>query len=656
MPAPSQEQLSPRLLLEIALDAVVVMKSDGTIADWNGRAAEMFGWSGEQAIGRNMAELIIPAPHRAAHRHGVEHFLATGEGPVLGRRIEISALRRTGEEVPVELAISPVREDSGVYFVGCLRDISARIAVEEAARKKIKESERQFQTLVDGVKDYAIYMLDPKGLVSSWNRGAERIKGYRAEEVLGRHFSLFYTEEDQREDVPSSALLRSANEGRFESEGWRVRKDGSRFWANAIVDSIHDDSDKLIGFAKVTRDITERHQAQQMLDQARERLLQMQKMEAIGQLTGGVAHDFNNLLTIILGNLDTAQRNLGELPANAAGRLQRVIGNATRGAQRAATLTRRLLAFSRRQPLSPRALDVNKFIAGAVDFLQRSLGETVHVEAVGGGGLWHVEVDQNQLEASLLNLAVNARDAMPEGGKLTIETSNAFLDQDYCRANPEVLPGQYVLISVTDNGTGMTKEVAEHAFEPFFTTKIVGQGTGLGLSQVYGFVKQSGGHVKIYSERGEGTTVKIYLPRLTAAITPDEAAVAGGGGEGSGEAILVVEDDNDVRAYIVEVLRSLNYHVLEAQDAESALGVFERNSEDVDLLLTDVVLPGVNGRELARRLRMRRPHMKVLFMTGYSRNAIIHQGRLDPDVELIQKPITQADLAGRIRDLLEASR
>jgi CheY-like chemotaxis protein len=245
---------------------------------------------------------------------------------------------------------------------------------------------------------------------------------------------------------------------------------------------------------------------------------------------------------------------------------------------------------------------------------------------------------------------------MPEGGKLTIETSNAFLDQDYCRANPEVLPGQYVLISVTDNGTGMTKEVAEHAFEPFFTTKIVGQGTGLGLSQVYGFVKQSGGHVKIYSERGEGTTVKIYLPRLTAAITPDEAAVAGGGGEGSGEAILVVEDDNDVRAYIVEVLRSLNYHVLEAQDAESALGVFERNSEDVDLLLTDVVLPGVNGRELARRLRMRRPHMKVLFMTGYSRNAIIHQGRLDPDVELIQKPITQADLAGRIRDLLEASR
>jgi signal transduction histidine kinase/CheY-like chemotaxis protein len=433
-----------------------------------------------------------------------------------------------------------------------------------------------------------------------------------------------------------------------------VRTAGSSFWASVIIDPIHDDSGKLIGFAKVTRDITERHQTQLMLDQARERLLQMHKMEAIGQLTGGVAHDFNNLLTIILGNLETAQRHLGELTGSAASRVQRALGNAMRGGQRAAALTQRLLAFSRRQPLSPRTLDVNKFIAGAVDFLQRSLGETVNVEAVGGGGLWHVEVDPNQLEASLLNLAINARDAMPEGGKLTIETSNAFLDQDYCRANPEVLPGQYVLISVTDNGTGMTKDVLEHAFEPFFTTKIVGQGTGLGLSQVYGFVKQSGGHVKIYSEPGEGTTVKIYLPRLAGTIHADEAADTGGEGEGSGETILVVEDDDDVRAYIVEVLRGLNYDVLEAQDADSALGVFERKNQQVDLLLTDVVMPGVNGRELARQLRVRRSNIKVLFMTGYSRNAIIHQGRLDPDVELIQKPITQADLAVRIRDLLDA--
>jgi PAS domain S-box-containing protein len=654
MPAPPHEHHSLRLLLETTLDAVVVMNSDGTVADWNDRAAELFGWSREQAIGRPMAELIIPPQHRAAHHRGLQHFLKTGQGPVLGHRIEISALRRSGEEFPVELAISPAHEDGGVFFVGCLRDISARIATQAAIRDAANESERQFQLLVDGVKDHAIYMLDPQGRVSSWNRGAERIKGHRAEEVLGSNFSIFYTEEDRREGMPSRALLQAKNEGRFESEGWRVRKDGTRFWASTSIDAIHDDSGKFIGFAKVTRDITERHQAQQMLEQTRERLIQMQKMEALGQLTGGVAHDFNNLLTIILGNLETAQRLLGELTGSAASRLQRVIGNAMRGAQRAATLTQRLLAFSRRQPLSPRALNLNKFIAGAVDFLQRSLGELVNVEAVGGAGLWHVEIDPDQLEASLLNLAVNARDAMPDGGKLTIETSNAFLDQDYCRTNPEVLPGQYVLIAVTDNGTGMSKEVIERAFEPFFTTKVVGQGTGLGLSQVYGFVKQSAGHVKIYSEPGEGTTVKIYLPRIAGTVHAEEPAATCMGGEGLGETILVVEDDGDVRAYIVEVLRGLNYDVLEAHDADSALRVFERKGMRVDLLLTDVVLPGVNGRELARQIGVRQPDIRVLYMTGYSRNAIIHQGRLDPGVELIQKPITQADLGARIRDLLDA--
>jgi PAS domain S-box-containing protein len=651
MPAPTDHR-PLRLLLETTLDAVVVMKSDGRVAEWNDRAAELFGWSHDQALGRNMAELIIPAEHRAAHHRGLKRFLETGKGPVVGRRIEMSALRRSGEEFPVELAISPVYEDGGVFFVGCLRDISERVAAQRTMHKTAAESERQFYLLVDGVKDYAIYMLDPQGRVSSWNRGAERIKGYRADEVLGEHFSRFYTEEDQRDGVPERALLQAENEGRFESEGWRVRKDATRFWATVVIDPIHDDTGKLIGFAKVTRDITERHQAQQRLEQARERLLQMQKMEAVGQLTGGVAHDFNNLLTIILGNLETARRDLGTLTGGAVSRLQRVVGNAMRGAQRAATLTHRLLAFSRRQPLSPRAVDLNKFVATAVDFLQRSLGETVSVEAVGGAGLWHIEVDANQLEAALLNLALNARDAMPGGGKLTIETSNSFLDQNYCRANPEVTPGQYVLIAVTDSGTGMSKEVADRAFEPFFTTKVVGQGTGLGLSQVYGFVKQSGGHVKIYSELGEGTTVKIYLPRLTAGIPAEQTVPPGVGGEGLGETILVVEDDSDVRAYIVEALRDLHYAVLEAQDANSALAV--ARDARVDLLLTDVVLPGMNGRDLAHRLRASRPDIKVLFMTGYSRNAIIHQGRLDPHIELIQKPITQADLAGRIRDVLDA--
>jgi len=377
----------------------------------------------------------------------------------------------------------------------------------------LRESERHFQLLVQAIKDYAIFMLDPQGRITTWNSGAERIKGYRAEEIIGEHFSRFYTEEDQREDAPTRSLLRAATEGGHEAEGWRVRKDGSRFRASVVIDPICDDAGKLIGFATVTRNITERHLAQEMLDQAREQLPQWQKMEAIGQLTGGVAHDFNNLLTIVIGNLETAQRHLGALSGGVASRLKRSLDNAMRGAQRAAPPAQRLLAFSKQAALHSKPLDVNKFIAAEVEFLQRSLGETIEVEAVGSAGVWPVEVDAHQLGAALLNLAVNARDAMPNGGKLTIETSNALLDQDYCRANPEVIPGQYVMIAVSDNGTGMTKDVVDRAFEPFFSTKGVGKGTGLGLSQVYGFIKQSKGHIKIYSEVGEGTIVKIYLPR-----------------------------------------------------------------------------------------------------------------------------------------------
>jgi CheY-like chemotaxis protein len=380
-------------------------------------------------------------------------------------------------------------------------------------------------------------------------------------------------------------------------------------------------------------------------------------MEAIGQLTGGVAHDFNNLLTIVIGNIETAQRNVASLSAGVASRLKRSLDNAMRGARRASILTQRLLAFARQQPLDPKPLDVNKFIAAEVEFLQRSLGEIIEIEAVGSAGLWPVEVGSNQLDAALLNLAVNARDAMPNGGRLTIETGNAYLDEDYCRANPEVAPGQYVMLAVSDEGTGMTKEILNRAFEPFFSTKGVGRGSGLGLSQVYGFIKQSKGHVKIYSEAGEGTTVKIYLPRLVQPMHQDEeqeqeSQVVEGRGD---ETILVVEDDRDVRAYLTEILRDLNYRVLSAHDAVSALGLLEQVDVQIDLILTDVVLPGLNGRQLAVQALERRPGIKVLFTTGYSRNAIVHQGRLDPGVEMIPKPITQQALAARIRDLLDSA-
>jgi signal transduction histidine kinase/CheY-like chemotaxis protein len=379
---------------------------------------------------------------------------------------------------------------------------------------------------------------------------------------------------------------------------------------------------------------------------AEETLRQSQKMEAVRQLTGGVAHDFNNLLTIIIGNLELARRKgIDES-------VDRVLRNALTGAQKAAQLTQRLLAFSRRQPLDPKSVDATRLIAGMSELLRRSLGERVEIETVGGGGLWRTEVDPTELEAAILNLALNARDAMPEGGKLTIETSNAFLDEHYAREHSGVRTGQYVLISVTDSGQGMPREVVERAFEPFFTTKETGQGTGLGLSQVYGFVRQSGGHIKIYSEPAHGTTIKMYLPRHRSGDQPQADMRTETVERGNGETILVVEDDEGVRGYVAEILQDLNYRVLTAPDAAVALHILERQEQAIDLLLTDVVLPGMNGRQLADTIIARRADMRVLFMTGYSRNAIVHQGRLDPGVSLIQKPLSAASLALKVREVL----
>ena len=380
---------------------------------------------------------------------------------------------------------------------------------------------------------------------------------------------------------------------------------------------------------------------------AEQALRQSQKMEAVGQLTGGVAHDFNNLLTIIIGNLGIAKRGVVEA------RAERALNNALVGAERAAQLTQRLLAFSRRQPLNPRVLDVNKLILSISDLLARTLGEDIELETSGGAGLWSVEVDASELESTLLNLALNARDAMPEGGKLTIETSNAYLDEEYCRQHDGVVPGQYVLIAVSDSGAGMSTETIDRAFEPFFTTKEAGKGTGLGLSQVYGFMKQSEGHVKIYSEPGEGTTIKLYLPRRDGDEVDNSTDDSEGSDRGRGETILVVEDDDGVRQYAAEILRDLNYQVIEAKDSATALRLLDAEKK-FDLLLTDVVLPGKNGRELANEVEKRRPEVKIIFMTGYSRNAIVHHGRLDAGTELIPKPLIERVMARKIRQVLDS--
>jgi PAS domain S-box-containing protein len=387
----------------------------------------------------------------------------------------------------------------------------------------------------------------------------------------------------------------------------------------------------------------------QELQDAHEALRQSQKMETVGQLTGGIAHDFNNLLQIVSGNLDLLRQ---KIPDDAE-HLKRYADRAFNGSERAATLTQRLLAFSRRQPLAPKPVDINRLIPGMSELLHRTLGETIEVESVLAPRLWTVEADPNQLENAIINLAINARDAMPEGGKLTIETQNTHLDHSYAAQNPEVAVGQYAVICISDTGTGMDAETAAKAVEPFFTTKEVGRGTGLGLSMVYGFVKQSGGHIKLYSELGEGTTVKMYLPRLLGRFEQTAEPALGAIKAQGEESILVCEDDEDVRAYSAEVLRELGYRVLEAVDGPSALALLKAHG-DVDLLFTDVVLPGgMTGAVLAREAAKLQPNIKTLFTTGYARNAIVHHGRLDPGVELITKPFSYADLAARVRDILD---
>jgi signal transduction histidine kinase/ActR/RegA family two-component response regulator len=391
------------------------------------------------------------------------------------------------------------------------------------------------------------------------------------------------------------------------------------------------------------------------LEQAREQFAQSQKMEAVGQLTGGVAHDFNNLLTVIVGNLNIAQRHLESLSEAPAERLRRVINNAMRGAERATTITRHLLAFSRKQPLDPQPLNINAVIHGLADFLRRSLGETVTLEIIGAEGLWQAQADPVQLESAILNLAVNARDAMAGGGKLTIATENCVLDEKYCEQHDELVAGPYVRIAVSDTGAGMSKDVLERVFEPFFTTKKAGQGTGLGLSQVYGFAKQSNGHIEIDSEPGKGTTVSIYLPALSADAAAEQTAEADVAAANAAPTILLVEDDHDVRAYLAEILRDLHYRVLETHDADSALAMIDRNDVRVDLLLADLVLPGMNGGQLAEEVTARQPEAKVLLMTGYSPDAVAREWPTDPGIEVLYKPLTQDALEQKVRAILQAS-
>ena len=642
--------LSDEHRLQLLIDAIVdyaifMLDIDGTVVSWNSGAARLKGYSAEEITGQHFSIFYTPEDRVS----GLPQTALATAGKAGRFSAEGWRMRKDGSRFWALVVIDAVRDESDdlIGFAKVTRDITER----QAAHESLLQSERRYRRLIEFVIDYAIFQLDPTGHVATWNPGAEQIKGYAPDEIIGKHFSEFYTEEDRNAGVPAQALAEATTKGRFEAENWRVRKDGSKFWASVVIDRIDDDNGNLLGFAKVTRDVSEKKQAEDRLREVQEQLVASQKLEAVGQLSGGIAHDFNNLLMIVIGNLETAERHARQ-PAGTSN-LTRALAHAKRGAQRASALTSRLLAFSRRQPLNPKPINVNNFISSLQEFLQRTLGEHIEVETVGSAGLWAVEADPNHLESAILNLAINARDAMRSEGKLTIEAVNVSSDEDYFRVNPELPPGQYVVLSVTDTGSGMNAETLSHAFEPFFTTKEPGQGTGLGLSQVYGFVKQSGGHVKIYSEVGQGTTIKIYLPRYHGhAIdeTEPDATLAEGD---LAETLLVVEDDADLRTYVTDVLRDLGYRVHSVASAQAALTILLQDTPKIDLLLTDVVMPGMNGRELGRRAAHLRQGLKILYMTGYSRNAVVHQGRLDEGVDLLEKPVSQAKLALKVREMLD---
>ncbi|MFS2129227.1 PAS domain S-box protein [Telluria sp. Tellsp131] len=628
-----------QLLIERVADyAIYMLNPDGTVASWNAGARRFKGYTEAEILGQHFSRFYTPADRASGlPERALATALEKGRFEAEGWRV-----RKDGSQFWASVVIDPILDDDGqlLGFAKITRDISDK----KLAREALRRSEEQFRLLVDGVIDYAIYMLSPEGLVTTWNAGARSIKGYTADEVIGTHFGRFYTDEDRNDGLPDRVLATAREQGRYHGEGVRVRKDGTRFRADVVVDAIRDADGRLVGFAKITRDVTQRVQ----LEEARQALQHAQRLEAVGKLTGGVAHDFNNILQVIGGSLQLLGGTVAGLPA-ALRHVQMALAAVDRGAK----LSSQLLAFARRQPLRPCVLNPGRVVRNMEDLVRRAVGEHVEVETVVSASLWNTTLDPHQLENVVLNLAINARDAMPGGGKLTVELSNTMLDDTYVSAAHEVPPGQYVLLAISDTGTGMTPEVLERAIEPFFTTKGEGQGTGLGLSMAFGFVKQSGGHFRIYSEVGHGTTIKAYFPRVLEAeqTLPEPVANEVRGGT---ETILVVEDDPNVQATVVGMLSELGYQVLRADNAESALAVMKAGVR-CDLLFTDVVMPGkLKTTDMVRQARALLPDMKVLYTSGYTQNAIIHGGRLDPGVELLSKPYRREKLASKVRQLLGA--
>jgi PAS domain S-box-containing protein len=617
-----------KLLIEAVTDyAIYMLDPDGVVMSWNPGAQRFKGYTATEIIGSHFSKFYIEKDREAGvPARALETSAREGKFESEGWRV-----RKDGSRFWAHVVIDPVRSPDGelIGYAKITRDLSER----KAAERKLRQNEEQFRLLVQSVTDYALYMLDPEGRVTSWNLGAERIKQYHAEEIIGEHFSRFYTATDLQKGEPQQALEIARREGRFEKEGWRVRKDGTQFWASVVIDPIRDETGTIIGFAKVTRDITERKDTQKALEQAREALAHAQKMDAIGQLTGGIAHDFNNLLTVILGSLELASKRLPE-----DARIVPLIANATQAAQRGAALTQRMLAFARRQDLDLRPVDLPDLVRGMTDLLQSSLGPSMPIETRFPLKLNLVHADANQLEMALLNLAVNARDAMPGGGSIVIAAREETVTAG---SAGKLKAGRYVCLSMQDTGEGMDKATLARAMEPFFTTKGVGRGTGLGLSMIHGMTEQSGGRFVLKSRKGAGTTAEIWLPAAKPAKAADDAerSAKDNAPRTRPLVVLAVDDDGLVLMNTTVMLQDMGHTVFEATSGNQALDILRRE-RSVDLVITDHAMPKMTGVQLASAIKAERPGIPIILATGY---AELPPG-VDTELPKLGKPFRQQEL------------
>ncbi len=615
-------------VIESSHDAIILMTLDGTITSWNKAAERLSGFTASEAIGNNID--IVNPPEIRVEERPLRHQIARGEAI---DHHDTVRLHKDGSRRDISLVISPIRSATGevVGASAIARDITARKRAERALSQEIEERRRIFETSQD-----LILVTDTKGTFVQVSPSSMTILGYQAAEMIG-HTAVEFIHPDDLDSTRNEMRLARRGHQMRNFETRYVHKDGHA----VTLTWMGNWSEPVQRHFFVGRDLTEKQAAEAQFRQA-------QKMEAVGQLTGGIAHDFNNILTVITGTIGILAEAVADRPE-----LEAIAKMIDEAAERGGQLTKHLLAFARKQPLQPREIDINNLVLETVKLLRPTLGEHIQIDPLLAADSWPALVDPNQLTTAILNLALNARDAMPNGGSLAIETKNTYLDEAYAELNLEVTPGHYVMIAVSDTGAGISPKNLERVFDPFFTTKEVGKGTGLGLSMVYGLVKQSNGHIKIYSEEGHGTSVKMYLPRATgtdqgATEMPALAPLSGGQ-----EAILIVEDDALVRKYVVTQIRGLGYTTLEAGNAVEALAIIDSDAV-IDLLFTDVIMPGaMNGRRLVDEALKRRPALKTLFTSGYTENAIVHHGRLDSGVLLLAKPYRKPELARMIRTALD---